>query len=46
MGELSFFTSLPRESTARTQTFCSLFYITKDKFLQLIEEHNFDKVLS
>jgi len=43
IGELSFFTSRPRECSALTLTFCSLFYITKEKFLQLIDEHQYDK---
>jgi len=42
-GELSFFTSNPREASAKTMTFCSVFSLSYEKFYQALEEFPSDK---
>jgi len=42
-GELSFFTNQPRENSARTLTFCSIFRLTFEKFYEALERFPSDK---
>ena len=44
-GEISFFSDKPRSAGARSNNFSSVYYLTRERFLEVIKEYPQDKVL-